>query len=145
MLEALLSDRPSEVRAAITPIAKVFWNLSSHDRRRALDGLIAASTNTQQLDDARDDALKVVGVDMFSVGQVQPEDASYKSVESGSDGRYRLFVFRDNRLVGAILLGDTRISATVQKAVEQAADLSALRDRRPTADDVAEYLAGHVE
>ena len=88
--------------------------------------------------------LKVVGVDVFSIGHLDPEDASFTAVEEQTDGGYHLFVFRDNRLVGAILLGDTRIAAAVQKAVEETIDLSALLNKHPTAKEAAGYLAEHA-
>ena len=56
------------------------------------------------------------------------------------EGRYFRFVFREQRLVGAILLGDARLTAVVQKAVEGQRDFSAILARRPTAAEVAEAM-----
>jgi nitrite reductase (NADH) large subunit len=84
--------------------------------------------------------LKVVGLDVFSVGQFTPGDASYLTVEQRDDGRYSLFVFRDGHMVGAILAGDTGASTLVQKAVEKRLNLSELLDKHPAADDVTEFL-----
>ena len=52
--------------------------------------------------------LKVLGLDLFSIGQIDAEDASFHAIDEEADGRYFRFVFRDNRLVGAVLLGDAR-------------------------------------
>ena len=84
--------------------------------------------------------LKVVGLDVFSVGEFSPPDAGYNAVSQRIDGRYYQFVFRDGRLAGAILAGDTRAAADVQKAVEENADFSGLLARNPTAGDVAEVF-----
>ncbi len=84
--------------------------------------------------------LKGVGVDVFSIGSVRPSDPSCRAVEGRSDGTYRRFVFRDGRLVGAILLGDTRAMPQARKAVEAGADLSALAGRSLSAEDLADAL-----
>jgi nitrite reductase (NADH) large subunit len=61
---------------------------------------------------------------MFSIGQVNPEDASFRACDIEAEGSYCRFVIHDNRLVGAVLLGDTKLTATVKEAVEGKKDLS---------------------
>jgi nitrite reductase (NADH) large subunit len=70
--------------------------------------------------------LKVLGLDLFSIGQVNPQDTSFRAFDEEADGRYFRFVFRDNRLVGAVLLGDTTLASTMKKAVESGTDYSEL-------------------
>jgi len=84
----------------------------------------------------RSNTLKVLGLNLFSIGQVEPPDASFDVIEQELDGRYFRFVFRDTHLVGAILLGDTELTSTVKKFIENREDLSALFRTRPTATDV---------
>ena len=74
----------------------------------------------------RSNVLKVLGVDMFSIGQVHPDDASYLTFEHDEPARYALLVFRDSRLVGAILVGDTALAPTLKKLIESAANCSQL-------------------
>ena len=88
----------------------------------------------------RSNTLKVLGVDLVSIGRFEPEDASYQVVEQDADEKYMRFVFRDGRLVGAILLGDASISASLSKAVTEGAEMSALLAKRPGATDVQQYL-----
>ena len=75
--------------------------------------------------------LKVLGIDLLSIGRVALEDASFEEIERQIDGRYFRFVFRDNCLVGAILLGDTRLTAAVKRAVEDRQDFSRLLRNTP--------------
>ncbi len=89
----------------------------------------------------RSNTLKVLGLDLFSIGQVNPEDASFRTFDQEADGRYSRFVFRDNHLVGAVLLGGTQLVATVKNAVESRRDFSALLERSPKASEVVEALA----
>jgi nitrite reductase (NADH) large subunit len=88
----------------------------------------------------RSNMLKVLGYDMFSIGVVTPEDASYLTVEATAEGNYRYFVLRDSHLVGAILLGDTSLSPVVKKAIETSHDCSAVAAPGTTADDVSGFL-----
>jgi len=85
--------------------------------------------------------MKVVGFPLFSVGEVKAEDASYRDLDHEGEGTYCRFLFRDNRLAGAILLGDTSLAAPAKKAVEARTDLSGLLAKRPSAPNVAEHLA----
>jgi nitrite reductase (NADH) large subunit len=88
----------------------------------------------------RSNTLKVLGVDLFSIGQTSPEDASFQTVDDEADGRYMAFVFRENRMVGAILLGETRLATRVKKAIEDREDFSGELQKRVTVKDLTEYL-----
>ncbi len=66
----------------------------------------------------RSNLLKVLGVDLFSIGNVHPDDGSFLTCERQEQESYSYFVFRDSRLVGAILLGDAALSATLKKLIE---------------------------
>ena len=89
----------------------------------------------------RSNTLKVLGIDLLSIGRFEPEDASFDVVEQEADGSYYRFVFHDGRIVGAVLLGDTSASAALKRAVESGADLSGLLAGRPAALEVARHLA----
>ena len=89
----------------------------------------------------RSNTLKVLGLDLFSIGQVNPEDASFRTFDQEADDRYFRFVFRDNHLAGAVLLGDTKLAAAVKRAVESRGDFSVLLAKCPTAPAVVEAFA----
>jgi NAD(P)H-nitrite reductase large subunit len=78
-------------------------------------------------------ALKVVGVDMTSVGrfEAQSEADLEIALEDLEGHRYRKLVINGGRLVGAILLGypleATAVTAAVKAGREVSADLDALR------------------
>lgn len=89
----------------------------------------------------RSNALKVLGIGMTSVGMIEPGDGSYLVIEEETDGGYYRFLLRDGCLVGAVLLGDTRLSAAAKKAIEERTDLSDLLAGKPTCADVRDRLA----
>jgi nitrite reductase (NADH) large subunit len=88
----------------------------------------------------RSNALKVLQVELFSIGQIQPEDASYDVIDQETDGGYLRFVFRDSHLVGAILLGDAKASPQVKRAIEGQTDFSDLLRKHPSAGEVIEHM-----
>jgi nitrite reductase (NADH) large subunit len=86
----------------------------------------------------RSNTLKVLGLELFSVGQFNPEDASFRTFDHEAAGSHSRFVFRDNRLVGAVLLGDTKLAATAKHAIETRADYSELLIECKTAPEILE-------
>jgi NAD(P)H-nitrite reductase large subunit len=88
----------------------------------------------------RSNTLEVLGLEIFSIGLVEPRDASFRVIEDETDGQYCHFLFRDSYLEGAILLGDTSLTVAVKKAVEDRQDFSALLKTRPTAQDVKSFF-----
>ena len=90
---------------------------------------------------SRSNTLKVLDVDMVSIGQFEPEDGSYITVDEKRDGAYYHFVFRDGVMAGAILLGDTSCAQTVKKAVENRIDFSGILREGPRGSDVISFLS----
>lgn len=66
----------------------------------------------------RSNRLKVSGVDLFSIGIFNPEDAGYQVFESLKEQSYYRLVLRDGHLAGAVLFGDTSQAGRIQEAVE---------------------------
>jgi NADPH-dependent 2,4-dienoyl-CoA reductase/sulfur reductase-like enzyme/ferredoxin len=87
--------------------------------------------------------LKVVGVDLTSIGAFDPEPGDDVVALDEGAGRYRKLVVRDGRAVGAILLGASRDVAAVRTAVARelhvGRHLDALRAGRWS---VLEHLSG---
>ena len=73
-------------------------------------------------------------MDVFSVGQVQPGDGSFRVFERTEGERYVRLVCRDGALVGANLYGDTSLAGPIKDAIEaglQVAAAPALRAAFP--------------
>jgi nitrite reductase (NADH) large subunit len=78
--------------------------------------------------------LKVLEVEMFSIGDFVPRDGASRVIERDQDGRYLRLVCRDGALVGANLYGDISLAGEVRSAIEdrsQIADLAELQRRVP--------------
>ena len=68
--------------------------------------------------------IKVLDVDLFSIGQIHPEDAGTKVCEESRDGVYSALFRRDGQLVGAVLYGDTRRAGLLKEVVESGRQIS---------------------
>ncbi len=107
----------------------------------SIAGLNAAGVPTLFGGLPRAHTLKVLGLAVMSIGRFEPEDGGDLVLEREGDRLYHRLVLRDNRLVGAVLLGDTSASAGVKQAIEKNIDCSKLWPGNPTVDDVLAYLA----
>jgi nitrite reductase (NADH) large subunit len=67
--------------------------------------------------------LKVLGIDLLSVGQITAQEGDNVLAEQ-TNGNYASFVFHEGKLVGAILLGDTSLAVLAQNAVDAHQDFS---------------------
>ena len=78
--------------------------------------------------------LKVMDVDVFSIGEFTSRDASYQVYDEQDEKTFTRLVVRDGRLVGAVLYGDTVVAGVVKDAIEQGKQLrevSGLLDHLP--------------
>jgi len=103
-------------------------------------GLNAAGIPTEFGGLPRANTLKVLGIDLFSVGTVAPTDGSFTVLREETETGSYSFLFRDNALAGAILVGDTRLSAILAKAVKTRQDCSALLRAQPSVNDVLAFF-----
>lgn len=61
--------------------------------------------------------LKVLGIDLFSIGQIAPSDPKDILVHEAKGEGFTGFVLRDGKLIGASLLGDVELADEVKYAV----------------------------
>ena len=83
-------------------------------------GFVPAATSTK---------LKVTGIDLFSVGDFSDDDENNEVVlRDPARGIYKRVILRDNRIVGAVLYGDTADGAWYFDLLKKGEDISAIRD-----------------
>jgi nitrite reductase (NADH) large subunit len=78
--------------------------------------------------------IKVLEIDLFSIGQVQAIDASTRLFEVADSQNYRGLACHDGQVVGAVLYGDMELMGPLREAVEQGRriqELTALSDYFP--------------
>lgn len=114
------------------------WMPAQHQGKVA--GINAAGGQDRFTGIPRSSILKVLDVDLFSVGEVHPDDGSFQLFEDHDDDRYAFFVFRNARLVGAILMGDTGLSARLKELIESQASCAEILAEAATAADIRQGL-----
>jgi len=71
--------------------------------------------------------LKVVGIDLASAGNIDAE-SEYESRTLSDDNTYKKIVLEDNRIIGCIMLGDTKAFNKVTRLMSKKADISGIKD-----------------
>ena len=82
--------------------------------------------------------IKVLDVDLFSIGQILANDASTRLFEHLEDGEYRGIICHDGQVVGAVLYGDMQLTGYLQEAVEEGKRIQEL-------NNLAHYFPGLKE
>jgi len=72
--------------------------------------------------------LKVVGVDLASAGNIDAEKEMEDRVVS-DENVYKKIVLEDDRIVGCIMLGDTKSFNQITKLMSEKRDISGIEDR----------------
>jgi len=94
------------------------WNVAQYQGKVA--SLNAIGIETQFGGVPRSNVLKILGLDLFSIGDINPIDGSYYNYEQEESDRYFNFVIRDGKIVGSIIIGDKALAIKVKQAVEKA-------------------------
>lgn len=118
------------------------WGSSQFQGKIA--GINAAGGNAEFAGIPRSNMLKVLGVDLFSLGQITAEDASYRTFDGTIGDNYFYFVFRDSHMLGFIFLGDTSLSGQAKHIVEGKVDCSSLLKGPVDIDKILTFISTHT-
>lgn len=74
--------------------------------------------------------LDIVGIDLTSMGTVNPEDNKYEEIKRMDDekGIYKKLVLDQGRIIGAIILGDKNGITTIKRLMNQQTDITKHKD-----------------
>lgn len=78
--------------------------------------------------------IKVLDIELFSIGEIQASDASFRLLEVTQGATYRGLTCRDGQVVGGVLYGDMRLMGSIKEAVERGLriqELTTLHDHFP--------------
>jgi len=87
--------------------------------------------------------LKIVGIDLTSMGRVTPEEELPEEIKFVDNEKriYKKIVIDGNRIVGAILLGDRTNQAEIMKLIKDKVDITQFKDKILDSDfDLKRYL-----
>ncbi|NLT73639.1 MAG: NAD(P)/FAD-dependent oxidoreductase [Chloroflexi bacterium] len=97
---------------------------------RVAGAQITGGTDVLYTDIVPSTTLKVSGVDLTSLGEVNPEGAGFTEYRylDAARGIYKKAVLREGHLTGAILLGDRRDLQAVHRLVAQGTDVTEIAE-----------------
>ena len=90
----------------------------------------------------RSNVIKLLGIDIASLGQFTPPDGSYIVFEDETPDSYATLVFHDGRLVGAILIGHPASATAVKTAIETGREFSRLLRERAGCREILSKISG---
>lgn len=112
------------------------WTVAMAQGRNA--GLNATGMKMPYREVFPSSTLKITGVDVFSSGDISGEKSTSYSYKEGNI-YYKLFI-KDNKLVGAILIGDISSSTKIKKAIDSGYNLKEILDSSKDAKSILEKL-----
>lgn len=92
----------------------------------AIAGMNAAGLQREFGGLPRANALKVLGLDVLSIGEIEPRDGSFAVIEQEQGAAFTRFVVQDGVLVGAVFVGDATAGPAARRAIETRSDLGGL-------------------
>ena len=90
-------------------------------------GLNMAGVETAYAGTTMANTLKVAGIDLASAGDIDA-DNKYESRTVSDESTYKKIVIDDNRIIGCIMLGDTKVFNKITRLMTAKTDVSAVKD-----------------
>jgi nitrite reductase (NADH) large subunit len=90
-------------------------------------GLNMAGVDTVYTGTTMANTLKVVGIDLASAGDIDA-DNKYESKTVSNENTYKKIVLDNNKIIGCIMLGDTKAFNKITKLMSAKTDVSAVKD-----------------
>ncbi len=118
------------------------WNAAMFEGKIA--GMNAAGKKAEFGGIPRSNTLKVLDVNLFSIGSFNACDGSCLFVEDEAMNQYSYILFRDSKIEGAVLYGDTSKSALIKTAIEEKISVADSIIRNNMLNGVFEFLSENV-
>jgi len=118
----------------------LYGNWTACQYQGGIAGINAAGGDAEFGGIPRSNSLKVLGLELSSIGKFEPDGPECMVLESESDGEYIRFVFKDRQMIGAVLIGDAAVSLAAKDAIEGRKDFSGVLAKDASAAQVAEGL-----
>ncbi len=93
------------------------WNIALYQGRIAGYNILGGDMKFGGV--PRSNTLKVLSIDVFSIGEIVELDGSYELYEKSDNQTYIMFMLKESHLVGAIAIGYSNIAHKLKKAVEE--------------------------
>ncbi|PAB59779.1 NAD(P)/FAD-dependent oxidoreductase [Anaeromicrobium sediminis] len=95
------------------------WNIAIEQGKTAGHNMVCEGENYKEVVPVT--TLNAFGIGLFSMGTI--EEADYVIVEEPEENKYEKIFIKDNRVIGAIVVGDVKKSPALKKAIEKEINL----------------------
>jgi len=116
---------------------------------RVLGRHLTGDTDASYADIVPSTTLKVTGIDLASLGEVNPPDgAAYTAVVRSDEhaNRYCKLVLKQGHIVGAIVMGDRERAGPIAQLISEGADITGYEDRLVADDfDLRSFAREHAK
>lgn len=96
------------------------WNVAQQQGKIAAQN--AVGMNTEFRGFTISNSLKLLGLDMFSIGEFMPVDGSCYEYEKETADSYISLVMSEGKIIGSNIIGDRALSVKVKQAVDKGVD-----------------------
>lgn len=103
---------------------QLYGNWAASQIQGQVAGKNAAGGNAIFTPMPRNNVLKAVGLNIASIGTIHATDGNDMVLEEKCEDKYATFVFRDNRMIGALFVGDTDLAAIAHHAISARIDFT---------------------
>lgn len=118
----------------------VYGSWAASQFQGEIAGMNAVGIDTQFGGLPRSNTIKALGLDLTSIGKFMPEDGSYLVIEDETEDTYMEFVFRDGKILGAILIGHADLATPIKHAIETKKSFAGILSENPTIQEIIEHL-----
>lgn len=115
------------------------WNIAISQGTTAGYNIVGKDTVYKHI--APVTTLNAFGISLFSMGNIEENEATNILVEGGSENKdYKKIFIKDNKIIGSIVIGDTKISPILKRAIEEAIDLGIINFNDLYIDELIETI-----
>jgi nitrite reductase (NADH) large subunit len=84
--------------------------------------------------------MSAFGISLFSMGIIDENENTDVLVEDKEDNNYRKIFIKDNKIIGAIVIGDTKISPILKRAIENEVNIGGIDYKNVYIDEIIETI-----
>ncbi|MDW8802983.1 FAD-dependent oxidoreductase [Clostridium sp. A1-XYC3] len=116
------------------------WNIAISQGTTAGNNIVGRDSSYKYVSPIT--TMNAFGLSLFSMGTIEEDKATDILVEDNDTKNYKKVFIKNNRVIGAVVIGDTKISTTLKRAIENELDLGSINFKNVYIDQLIERIKG---
>ncbi|MCT8978832.1 FAD-dependent oxidoreductase [Clostridium sp. CX1] len=116
------------------------WNIAISQGTTAGNNIVGRDSTYKHVSPIT--TMNAFGLSLFSMGTIEEDKATDILVEDNDTKNYKKVFIKNNRVIGAVVIGDTKISTTLKRAIENELDLGSINFKNVYIDQLIERIKG---